>query len=781
MAAYRVPGGGGTGGKPTPRDVMTDDDLQAMLAAQKADALSSNSESKLLSSREKALDYYYGEMPDMLPAEGRSKAVSTDVADTIEGLMPSLMEIFAGSDEVVVFDPVGPDDIDAAEQETDVVNHVFTQQNNGFLVLYTMIKDALLEKLGTVKVWTEEETRDEKETYHNVTEDVMAVLLQQDQVEITALSPSDEVEGAFDVEVTNKISKKRHRVVPVPPNEFGWSRRTGMQIQETDYCYHEPEGGKAIGELTEQGYDRQMLEDLPKESGVSQSSESVARDTVNDSDKQGSSDDLNKIMRRVSVCEHYVRMDYKGDGKPCLYKVTTAGDESKILTKQGVPDIEEVDVIPFACITPYIVTHRLCGRSAADLVMDIQKIKTALTRGLLDNIYLTLNPRVEVAESNSNENTLDDLLISRPGGIVRTKTPGGLNPFVHPDITGSIYPMLQYMDSTREWRTGVTRQGQGLDADALNNQTATAAMQFYDVAQARMKLVARIFAETGIADMMWLLHHTIRKNGDQQMTLRLRNKWVTVDPRTWKDRNDMTVNVGLGHGGKAEQMQQLLVLINAQREAAAGQLGLVNPINFYNSARDLVRLLDKKDVDRYFVQPQPNAQMPAPPDPNQGKLQIEQAKMQAKQQSDQATLAAKQQSDQQKAAADAAVAQMKASVEQQKVAMTAQVKQMEAAHKTAIEKLQAEADIAVGQAKAAAQMQIAQQKHDLEMDKARLEAQLMVHKHILDTNFTEQKHTADLAIKQQDAKARAADMKARSQERRAAARAKPKGKSDGGR
>jgi hypothetical protein len=144
MAAYRVPGGGGTGGKPTPRDVMTDDDLQAMLAAQKADALSSNSESKLLSSREKALDYYYGEMPDMLPAEGRSKAVSTDVADTIEGLMPSLMDIFAGSDEVVRFEPVGPEDEAAAQQETDYVNHVFMQQNPGFMVLYSFIKDALL-------------------------------------------------------------------------------------------------------------------------------------------------------------------------------------------------------------------------------------------------------------------------------------------------------------------------------------------------------------------------------------------------------------------------------------------------------------------------------------------------------------------------------------------------------------------------------------------------------------------------------------------------------------
>jgi hypothetical protein len=250
------------------------------------------------------------------------------------------------------------------------------------------------------------------------------------------------------------------------------------------------------------------------------------------------------------------------------------------------------------------------------------------------------------------------------------------------------------------------------------------------------------------------------------MTLRLRNKWVTVDPRNWKDRNDMTVNVGLGHGGKAEQMQQQLVLINAQREAAAGMMGMVKPINFYNSARDLVRLLDKKDVDRYFVQPKPEAEMPTPPDPNAAKAQIEQAKGQASMQIEQGKLQAKQQSDQMKAATDAQMAQMKAGIEQQKMAMTAQVKQMESQHKTALEAIQMQADVAVGKAKAEAQMMIAQQKHDLEMDKARLDAQLQVHKHILDTRFTEQKHISDLAIKEFDAKAKREQMTAQAKQRR---------------
>src|SRR5262249_58845639 len=151
-------------------------------------------------------------------------------------------------------------------------------------------------------------------------------------------------------------------------------------------------------------------------------------------------------------------------------------------------------------------------------------------------------PRVEVPESHASDNTLDDLLVSRPGGIVRTKAPGGLQWQVVPDITASIYPALQYFDATREWRTGVSRQGQGVDPNALQNQVATIANQMFNAAQARIKLIARIFAETGIRDLFALLRGVVRKNGSQAETVRLRNQWVDVDPRDWRGRNDNTIN-----------------------------------------------------------------------------------------------------------------------------------------------------------------------------------------------------------------------------------------------
>lgn len=153
------------------------DEVTAMVNAQKSDAMAAMAAAQLAFDRARAMDYYLGRMQNDMPTEdGRSQAVSTDVADTIEGMMPHLMDIFAGSDEVVRFEPVGPEDEEAAQQETDYVNHVFMQQNPGFMVLYGFFKDALLSKTGLVKVWWDEREEEQRETYQGLTEEQYAML-----------------------------------------------------------------------------------------------------------------------------------------------------------------------------------------------------------------------------------------------------------------------------------------------------------------------------------------------------------------------------------------------------------------------------------------------------------------------------------------------------------------------------------------------------------------------------------------------------------------------------
>lgn len=164
---------------------MSNADLKALLTNEKASALAGMSSSKLSEERSRALDYYLGDMANDLPAaDGRSSAISTDVSDTIEGLMPTLMDIFTSGDEVVKFDPVGPEDVEAAEQETDYINHVFMEQNPGFLVLYSMIKDALLSKVGVVKVWWECEEHEERKTFYDLDDAQFSMLVADPEIEI---------------------------------------------------------------------------------------------------------------------------------------------------------------------------------------------------------------------------------------------------------------------------------------------------------------------------------------------------------------------------------------------------------------------------------------------------------------------------------------------------------------------------------------------------------------------------------------------------------------------
>ncbi len=637
-------------------------ELKALLEAERNDALAAIAASKLSAERSDAMDYYLGDMDKDMPAsEGRSRAVSTDVADTVEGIMPSLMEIFCSGDEIVKFAAVGPNDTAAAEQETDYVNHVFLQLNPGFLILYTFIKDALLSKTGIVKVWWETRTLEERETYYDLTDDAFAILAADPDIEITAhtarpaLPPplgEDLPEGGpllHDVECVRAKDAAQARVEAVPPEEFGISRNA-RSLRDCDYCFHKilVQQDKLIAE----GYDPDQVKRLPTYTALT-NIEEVRRDTVNEYEYTG--DENNQAARRIETTEHYIRMDYAGDGKACLYKVRTGGQQGDILIKDGKPDIVPFDDIPFAAMTPVIQTHRFFGRSLADLVMDIQRIKTAILRGVLDNVYLANNPRVEVAEQFASSETLDDLLVSRPGGIVRTKQPGGLTWQVVPSIAAQAFPVMEYMDAMREWRTGVTRQGQGIDADALQNQTATAVNQVFTAAQAKIKLIARIFAETGIKDLFWLLHEIIRKHGQARATVQLRNQWVTIDPREWKKRDHLTVHVGLGSGTKQAQLAALGQVMGLQEKAI--QLGMVSKRNLHNSAREFVKLAGLQFPSEYFLDPAapPNPLDPAsapiapPPNPDMLKAQADQAQGQQHI----ALTAAKAQADQQYVAAQA--------------------------------------------------------------------------------------------------------------------------------
>jgi hypothetical protein len=693
---------------------MDKNEIRAIVSAEKRAAIGSSTTSDLTRQRSDALDYYMGDLKEHMPTlEGQSKATSSDVSDTIEAMLPPLMDIFTSGEDYVEFAPVGPEDEEQAKQETDYVNHIFMNENPGFLILYSMIKDALLSKNGIVKAWWEEYEEVEKETYRGLDADSYAIIAADTDAEI--VQQTDNGDGTMDVVVSKKTKKGCFKCAVVPPEEFGISAQA-KTIPESGYCFHRYR--KSQSELIADGYGKDVVEGLPTSSSRNgdEYEEGRSRDTFDDeSDPQSV---VNRSMRLIDVTEHYIKLDVDEDGVAELLKVVTAGPSDTLL---GEP--EEFDRMPFHSITPYPMTHRFFGRSVADLTIDIMRIKTHLLRQLLDNASLLNNQRIAVGSQGADENTLDDLLTNRPGGIVRMKDVSQLREIPNQQLGPHILPLIEYVDQSRETRTGITRNVGGIDPDVLNKaaSTATGFQGLLDASMMRIKLIARIFSETGIKDLFLHIHELTRKHQDKEKVVKLRNQWVPVDPRGWRTRNDMTVNIALGTGSKQQQLMLLNALLERQKEAIQFQGGADGPLvtqdNIYNTLKQMTELAGFKNVDRFFTEPDPNAEpKETPPDPAvieaQGKMQLEQQKMQMQQQAD----AAKMQMNAQQSEAEMMF-------KREEAELRMQLMREEAAAKLQLQRESKEAEIQLARESKQAEIQLAREQMAMNAQTARETAQ----------------------------------------------------------
>jgi hypothetical protein len=573
---------------------------------------------ELVSRRKKSLEYYLGK-PLGNEQEGRSQVVSNDVLDTVESLMPSLMRIFTAGDNVFNCEGMGPEDEEMARQCSDYLNYIFYKENDGFLALYTAFKDALIQKNGILKVYWDNAEKTEREEYTRLTDYELEDLLTSEEVKV---KNHTEYEEAITDDAGKEIDKvKLHDVVikrtklygkvriePVPPEEFLIERRC-KSIDTANFVCHRV--NKTRTELVEMGYDKDLVESLPTGDGDFYTDDKMARHQSVDFSHGETSGD--KSTQNVLIHECYIRMDVDGSGKSELMKITVAGDGKKFL------DMEEIDSMPFVSMTPVIMPHRFYGRSVAELVEDIQLIKSTVMRQMLDNMYLTNNNRVAVQDGQVS---MDDLLTNRPGGIVRTKQPpqNVMMPIQAQPITEQASGMLAYLDSVKETRTGVTRQSQGLDANTLNN-TATGQNQILTQSQMRMELIARIFAETGVKDLALKMFELTCKYQNKEKIVRIRGKYIPMRPYEWKDRVNITVQVGLGTGSKEQQLILMNAILERQMSAINLQQNVHGPMvnlrNIYNSLKKLVENAGLNSIEPYFMDPEVGAaQMPPiPPKP----------------------------------------------------------------------------------------------------------------------------------------------------------------------
>ena len=609
-------------------DKVTNEQLRAIINSEINNSIGFMG-SNLTSQRKKSMEYYMGEKLGT-EIDGRSQVVSTDVADTIETILPNLLRIFTASDQVVKCEPVKSEDVPLAEQATNYINYIFNKDNNGFSVLYTWFKDALLEKNGIVKVYWDDSSSVEQETYENLNDQEYQLLLDDENVEIVEEESfvDEKMKAAMDlllVEATaqgklvadeptpmlhNCVIKRtskggKVKIENVPPEEF-LIQRTAKSIETANFVAHRV--SKTRSDLIEMGFDREVVENLPTTNNIILNNERLTR--YSDIDQSPFDNAPDNSTAEIEIYECYVRCDMDGDGIAELRKVIVAG-ESGYEILENMP----CDNIPFCSLTPIPMPHRFYGRSVAELVEDVQLVKSTVMRQLLDNMYLTNNNRVAIMDGMVN---LDDLLTSRPGGVVRTKQPPSqvMLPMQSQTISQQAFPLLEYLDTIRETRTGITRYNQGLDADSLN-KTATGVNAIMTQSQMRMELIARVFAETGIKDLFRRIFELTCKYQDKERIVELNNQFIPVKPTEWRNRFNISITVGLGSGSKEQQIMMLNNILERQLQAFQLQGNREYPMvslkNIYNSLAKIIENAGLKNVENYFVNPDMGKGMVTPP------------------------------------------------------------------------------------------------------------------------------------------------------------------------
>ena len=669
---------------------------------------SDNDDGELSRQRALALDAYSGKIIDAAP-EGRSQVSDRAVFETVQWIMPSLMRIFAGGDNVVEFEPVGPDDEETAEQESDYLNYMVQQKGDYELMVREWCQDALVTKNAYCLVDMEERLIPEVERYEGQVEEQVALLLEddlevvgqkqyddpddegtlidpatgqpidpQDQAtmvgamaiyEAMGEEPQRQYRQLYDVEVKRVKAKKQLRFDVLPPE------RCRIAIDTKDFTlencsYFEYWDNETISDLRKLGFD---IDDDVSDDPYGETQEDEARNEELELDDWNDGEHPDPSMRKVMTRTIWVRYDYDGDGIAELQKVVRVGRE--------ILDHEPASRIPVASIVPFINTHRHIGNSVADLVFDVQRIKTSLLLSGLDSNQLALNSQKAI----SNKVNISDLLKSRAGGLVRVNTDmpdvaGHVQPLMSQDTMANALQAIQHMDTVIESRVGVNRMFQGIDTSNINDHNRIG--QLSTMAAQRVEDIARLFG-TGFKRLFSLAHEAIIKSGHSQETVKLRGKWVNIDPSTWRTGRDMRVTAPYAAGNKDSLVQRIMLHMQVHEKALAGGLPIVDAQDSYNLAMELAKATDLVGTQIYT---DPSTVQPKEPPPDHTMIALE--------------------IENKKADDEAADEQRKAELDKYKADLDAQAKEQ-------VARIQAETQIYLAQIKAGESVDVGEARQTL--------------------------------------------------------------------
>ena len=553
-------------------DKLTEEQIKALLDNYIDDSFNAYQETG--ADVDKATDYYLGK-PYGNEVSGKSSVTTREVAEAVDGALPQLLKIFTQSVDVVEFTPQNDGDAMVAENVTSYVNHIFNKDNAGAILMHNWFWDALVNKVGIVKAYWDVREDANEETYFNLSQDELAMLMQEPSVEIVE---KEEIEGeavpvgqdqmtgeplmqnrpsTFNVKLKKTVDASRVKIENVSTTEFMIERHADC-IDDARFVAQRKMLTRS--DLVSMGYDKDIIAELSTDNDVGLGEDGKEYNPVSaDINNTDPSQDL------IAYYECYIDIGDK-DGLAKKHRICYA---SKTILSD-----EEIDYVPFYSLCPFPIPHQFYGQSMADRTMELQFIKSTITRQMLDNLYLTNNSRVGAVEGQVN---LDDLLNSTAGGIIRMKNPNAIVPMQVQSSASQSFPMLEYLDQIQSKRTGVNDLAQGIDANVLQNVSATAVATMTAQSQGKLELIARVFSDTGIKELMSGILHLVCKYQNQPREIKIAGKPMMLDPREWTNKYNVQVNVGLGNGTGDEKVAMLQMIL-AKQEQILQQYGVSNPL-----------------------------------------------------------------------------------------------------------------------------------------------------------------------------------------------------------
>lgn len=617
---------------------------------------------QLSADRNRAMLYENGDMTADMPSKtGWSQVVSTDVRATMKKVFPSLTRTILGNEIIVEFNPQKEDDEAGAEQSTEFINFVSLPESNGHKAISDAMHDACLLRNGILYTGIEDKITVTGSEHRGLDEFALAELLEDPDTELvegrayeappeetpeqpsprTATASPDPEEAAplqdpalnpqeimppqpgmpapgmppapvveepamlYDVKIKRVVKKPKPVLLGVPPEEFL------IHPDATDAQVDSPIVGREMrmsrSDLIAMGYDKKLVDALPAESYTDSDSEKFTR--RNRAWMQSSPDQ--KELEMVLYYDLYVRLDYDNDGIAELRHVCCAGD----VTKQHIVVNEYADFIRYHDIVIERRPHRWEGVSIADDVIEIQKVKTALLRYAMDNTYNVVSPQKAVnIKALANPNNLDAIMNPEPGRPIflsssdaNFKAENAVSYDVQPYVADKAMVAVQYWDKQIVDRTGIDDSSAGLPPDALQNVTAKASAMIEQKGIAQTELMVATIANCLKPVFSAFLKLTIQCN-DKPRTVRLRDKFVQIDPRTWDANMDVNINTGLGAGTRERDMM-VMQMITGMQDRLFTALGGLSPIlkadNIYAAVEKTVQAAGIKSVGKFFTKPDP--------------------------------------------------------------------------------------------------------------------------------------------------------------------------------